>query len=305
MPELPEVENMIRMLKSYENKQITDVYLSGKSLRQPLNCNFIPEVSKKIILKVERLAKYVIFTLSDSTIMVAHAGMSGRFLAKTHFNLNKEPPAKHDHVVLYLTDTKSSLSSGSSSCKSSEISYSITFNDPRRFGMFYSIQASDLAKAPFKQQLGPDALDPTLNAKYLALRFNRSTTSIKSTLLNQKIISGIGNIYASEILFYSKIHPLRPTFSLTLPEIEILLYNTKIVLEKAISLGGSTLKDYKKPDGSLGGFQHKFAVYNKAGKRCIMCSKIVDEDLSRQKCEIKKITQNGRSTFYCENIQKI
>lgn len=274
MPELPEVENMVLTLKKCQNQKIEKVYSSYKKLRKPIQQNLVELLVNTTITSIFRKAKYLIFTLSNNYSIVAHAGMSGKFLLSnfTHNNIQK-----HDHIILYLNNNTA-----------------ITYNDPRRFGLFYITPSTTLEEL-FFAGIGVDALSYEFNSSYLQNKLHKISSNIKNNLLNQKIVAGIGNIYASEALFYSKINPTIAANSLTLKQLNTLIHNIKKVLEKSIKLGGSTLKDYKTPQGQNGNFQNHFAVYNRANQPCYT-----------KECHhlIVKIIQNGRSTFYCPHCQK-
>ena len=180
---------------------------------------------------------------------------------------------KHDHFVLYFSSKRK-----------------LVYHDPRKFGFIDIVQSKDLQKQKYIFSLGVDALSPDLTAHMLFKKISKSEVPIKQILLNQKLIAGIGNIYASEILFDSKISPFTLGKDLEISLIMKLIKSTRKILKKAIKYGGSSIRDYRSADGTLGNFQSNFKVYNKEGK------KIGDD-------EVKKIVQYGRSTFYCPKIQ--
>ena len=188
---------------------------------------------------------------------------------------------KHDHVVLFLNNNTV-----------------ISFNDPRRFGLCVSTKQNFYEHKVF-QNIGKDALLSPYTAKELQELWKNKKSNIKSALLEQNIITGIGNIYASEILFQSKVHPQSICNKLSTDTIKSILDNTQLVLKKAISLGGSTLNDHKAADGKIGYFQTQFSVYNQHNKSCSRCSS------KNINCSIVKYVQNGRSTFFCPNTQKL
>lgn len=274
MPELPEVENMVLALRACQNQKIKKVYSSYKKLRKPIQTNLEELIVNSTITNVFRKAKYLIFQLSNNHSIIAHAGMSGKFLLSTPINNVIE---KHDHIILYLSNNSI-----------------ITYNDPRRFGLFYVTPSTTLEEL-FFYNTGVDALSNEFNSAYLQNKLQKISSNIKNTLLNQKIVAGIGNIYASEALFYSKINPTTAANSLNTKQLGTLVIHIKHVLEKSIKLGGSTLKDYKNPQGQAGNFQSHFAVYGRENQPC-----------HTQGCHnlIVKITQNGRSSFYCPHCQQ-
>lgn len=274
MPELPEVENMVLALQACQHQKIKKVYSSYKKLRKPIQSNLAELLENFTITSIFRKAKYLIFNLSSNYSIIAHAGMSGKFLLDNTANNQIE---KHDHIILYLSNNTL-----------------VRYNDPRRFGLFY-VTPTDTLEEIFFQNTGIDALSNEFNSSYLQKKLHKISNNIKNTLLNQKIVAGIGNIYASEALFYSKINPTTVANSLNAKQLDILITNIKKVLEKSIKLGGSTLKDYKTPQGESGNFQNHFAVYGRDKQTCYTkgCHNL-----------IVKITQNGRSTYYCPHCQQ-
>ena len=270
MPELPEVETTIRGLKSIVGSKIINIKINTPKLRY-----FIPKsillINSVRITKIKRKGKFIIFYLQNKHSIVFHLGMSGRLrlYKKIEFKNNK-----HDHFLLE-TDNGSVL----------------IFNDPRRFGFIDFDSFNKINSRKYLTSLGIDALSTSLKGPYLFFKINKSIVPIKQILLNQTIISGIGNIYASEILFNAKISPLKRGKDLKSYHCDAICKSTKKILKKAINSGGSTLRDYVAADGTLGNFQSNFKVYNKEGK--IISGKI-----------IKKIIQYGRSTYFCPFIQK-
>jgi formamidopyrimidine-DNA glycosylase len=208
--------------------------------------------------------------------------MSGRILIDTTnkgiFNYNSNIFEKHDHVIFYMQ-------SGTL----------ITFNDARRFGAMDMAPTKTLDKHWLLKRLGPEPLGNGLNAEYLSERFKNKNTAIKTTLLDQQIVAGLGNIYVCEILFRSGVSPQKNTNKLKIKEIERLVKFTRSVLIEAIEAGGSSLKDHRQTNGELGYFQHNFLVYGREDENC------VNDD-----CQtiIKRVIQSGRSTFYCSKCQR-
>ncbi len=271
MPELPEVENTKLSLLPIKGKQIVGVFTSSKKLRKNIPENIL-EVKNSIIINIKRKAKYLIFDLDCNKTIISHLGMSGKFIYSDENSINK-----HDHIILYLNNA-----------------YNLKYNDPRRFGVFLLEDTDQYMKKLF-HDTAIDAIDDNFTTDYLLNKISKISSNIKNTLLNQKIVAGIGNIYASEALFHAKISPLRTANSLNYVELSILVLSIKEILNKAIKLGGSTLKDYRKADGKIGEFQNHFSVYSKENQCC-----------SHKNCDgiIEKIFQNGRSTFYCKKSQK-
>ncbi len=279
MPELPEVETIKNALKDvFTGAQITSVYIGNRRLREIIPENFEHIVTSASIVKIYRRAKYALIDLNNGYSIIMHFGMSGKI------KIRKTPPPtleKHDHVVINTTQG------------------SLVYNDARRFGLITCTPTNKLITHPLFSHISIDPFDETLNAPYLYNILKNKKISIKIALLDQSIITGIGNIYASEALYDARISPLRPCSQITLQETEKLIQSIRKTLTLAIQAGGSTLRDYCKPDGSLGYFQHQHCVYNKTGQPCPHCScHTKDAD------GIIKIIQGGRSTFYCKHLQK-
>ncbi len=270
MPELPEVETTIRGLKSIIGSKIINIKINTPKLRYfiPQNISLINNVK---IIKIKRKGKFIIFYLQNKHSIVFHLGMSGRLRLYKKPDLKKN---KHDHVLLETNNRRY-----------------LIFNDPRKFGFIDYDLYQIINSRKYFVSLGVDALSNTLNGPYLFFKISKSIVPIKQILLNQSIIAGIGNIYASEILFNAKISPLKRGKDLKLYHCNEICKSSKKILKKAINEGGSTLRDYVSTDGTLGNFQKNFKVYNREGKK--ISGKI-----------IKKIIQYGRSTYYCPFFQK-
>lgn len=279
MPELPEVETIKKALKlTAENSFIEQVIVRDRRFRVPVPEDFAEKITASKILKIYRLAKYVILELSNGFSIVWHFGMSGRIRFSNTIPQNF---SKHDHIII-ATNKKV-----------------LIFNDARRFGLITYVKTAELQASRFFEHIGVDPFAPELTVAYLIKQFNRKKTPVKDALLQQNIICGIGNIYASEILYRAQISPLRKCCNLLQSDILNLIEAIRVVLNEAIAAGGSTLKDYRKPNGDTGYFQHFHCVYNKTGQRCPNCTC----DISKTG-GIVKIVQNGRSTFFCPNLQK-
>ncbi len=270
MPELPEVETTIKGLYIILNQKISKVKIHTKKLRFkiPFRLNNILVNSK--ISNIKRIAKYIIVDLNNGFSLIVHLGMSGRL--KLAFS--KYTRTKHDHFVVFFSTEQI-----------------LVFNDPRKFGFIDIIETKNLQKLKYIMNLGIDALSKDLKPNLLYEKIYKSEVPIKQILLNQKLIAGIGNIYASEILFDAKISPLTPGNKLNIRLITQLIKSIRKILKKAIRFGGSSIRDYKSADGTLGNFQSNFKVYNKTNKK-INGGNVV------------KIVQYGRSTFYCPKLQK-
>ncbi len=292
MPELPEVETVCRGLStSMLNVKIRKVEQKRHNLRFPFPENFSDGLNGQTITAITRRAKYILAHLSNKMFLVIHLGMSGRFTIFEKQNedtpgnyqhkLNVNPV--HDHVIFHMSNgTK------------------IHYNDARRFGFMTLIPENQLEDHKYFRHLGIEPLDRTFTAKHLAQLALNKNTSLKAFLLDQHTIAGLGNIYVCEALYRAKLSPKSPASILTEPngmanlKTKTLVKVIKKVLKEAIEAGGSTLKDHQKTDGSLGYFQHSFKVYGLEGAMC-----------KRKNCKgmIERITQNGRSTFYCSHCQ--
>ena len=286
MPELPEVEIVKQSLaKKIEQKKIKKVIIKNRNLRFKIPQKFEELLQNKIIKKVTRFSKYLILNFSDGSFCLIHLGMSGTIHLIKKNNLNKftnasfynspNLPKKHNHVEIQFQDLK------------------VIYNDPRRFGFFKFINNKEELIDRFSH-LGPEPFFKNFNLEYLLKYFFNKKRNIKSFLLDQKFVSGIGNIYASEILFLSKVNP--KTYAMKLSEVDCkrIIANSKSVLNKAIKRGGSSIRNFKDTSGKSGNFQKEFKVYQRENLDCL-----------RSKCKgkIKKIFISNRSTFFCNTCQ--
>ena len=271
MPELPEVQTTVTGLQLIIKKSIVNIKINTPKLRYLVPKNIIKVINNRKILKIYRIAKYIIFELSGEVALIFHLGMSGQIRL---FKMNNYKMMKHDHILINLNNENI-----------------LVFNDQRKFGFIDFSMTSKLKNKKYFSKLGLDPFEKKFNKEYLLNKFNKSKSSIKQLLLNQKIITGIGNIYACEILYEAKISPFMPGNQLDACTIERLIKSIRKVLKKAILFGGTTLKNYISADGTLGNFQNKFKVYNK-------------EDKKISKFKIVRIKQCGRSTFFCPGLQK-
>ena len=287
MPELPEVEIVRQSLdKKITQKKVKSVIIRNRNLRFKIPFNFKSYLKNKKINKVDRFSKYLIIHLSHGGYCLIHLGMSGTIHIVYNKKINKITntsfynlptlPKKHNHVEIIFDNLR------------------IVYNDPRRFGFFQLLETSLDLKKRFSN-LGPEPFDSNFNLFYVYNFFKNKNKDIKNFLLDQKFVSGIGNIYASEILFLSKINPFKKANSLNKKECQKIILNSKKILLKAISKGGSTIRNFQSATGLNGKFQNEFKVYQQEGKKCknLRCYNLIK----------KKIISN-RSTFFCDSCQK-
>lgn len=279
MPELPEVETIKNALKkAVIGAKIINTEVRCRRFRVEVPSDFEAKIKNSVIKNLRRKAKYLLLDLDNGLTIIWHLGMSGKIKICENRPKTLE---KHDHIV--ITTDKGWL----------------IFNDARRFGMISYFQSDKENLYPILKGIAPDPFDEKVDGKYLHDKFKNKSLAVKVALLDQKIIAGIGNIYASEALYKAGILPMREAKSLSLPECESLNMAIRDVLNQAIKAGGSTLRDYRKPDGSMGYFQNLHCVYNKTGQPCPNCKCDINKTGG-----IKKIVLGGRSTFYCETLQK-
>jgi formamidopyrimidine-DNA glycosylase len=292
MPELPEVETVRRGLTpAMLGARIDKVELRRADIRFPFPPAFAKRLTGQRIVDVKRRAKYLLFQLDGGDTLIAHLGMSGSFRmektevstpGKFHHERSKDP--KHDHVVLVLDN-----------------GWVVTYNDPRRFGFMDLAPTEALEQHVRMRGLGAEPLAPEFDAARLAALFASSRVALKSALLDQKRIAGLGNIYVCEALFRARLAPSRPASVLAdargapTKAATAISQAIRTVLEEAVEAGGSTLRDHRQANGELGYFQHVFKVYDREGLPCV-----------RERCRgvIARITQAGRSTFYCPKCQR-
>ncbi len=271
MPELPEVETTMRGIYPFLIHQtIQQVIVREHRLRWPIPSDLPKLLEQETILSISRRAKYIIIQFHHGHLRI-HLGMSGHLKMVEHYKLNV---AKHDHVDFILPNH-----------------LCLRFHDPRRFG---SILWTDkaLKDHPLLAHLGPEPMAEHFNAKYLYTKLQNKTSAIKTLIMNQEIVVGVGNIYANEALFMSQIHPLVKGNALKLKQVERLVEAIKLVLNKAIQAGGTTLNDFKNVEGKPGYFQQELLIYGKKDKACIHCQTPI------QSCKIGQ-----RSTFFCPKCQ--
>jgi formamidopyrimidine-DNA glycosylase len=276
MPELPEVETVIRGLQpTVEGRRLTSVETRRHDLRVPFPENFESRLTGRRVQRLWRRAKYIMADLDGGETLVIHLGMSGRIqVYRPRDDIGR---GKHDHVV-FDTDAPAR----------------IVFTDQRRFGLMTIVGTGSLESHKLFKDLGIEPLSRQFNASYLRGVLKGKKTPIKSALLDQRVIAGLGNIYACEALWRSRISPKRKAARLKAASIDVLARAIKEVLKEAVRAGGSSLRDHRKTNGELGYFQKTFAVYDREGQPCM-----------RRGCAgtIKRIVQSGRSTFYCPSCQ--
>jgi len=270
VPELPEVETTRRALEAHlAGARIVRVEVRRRDLRRPLPPDLPRLLEGRRLLGFERRGKYLIVEPDGPSHLIVHLGMSGRLLLDAG---NDHP---HAHLVLRVEDGRS-----------------LALVDPRRFGLLEAVPAGAALSHPLLAGLGPEPLDPGFDGAVLAQAFAGRTAPVKHLLLDQRVVAGLGNIYACEALFEARIHPFHPAGELDRRACGRLARAICAVLERAIEAGGSSLRDYVAADGRLGNFQNAFRVYGRDGTPCLRCgAKIVRE------------VRAGRSTFFCPRCQ--
>ncbi len=288
MPELPEVETVRRGLApAMEGAAFAKVEVRDRRLRWPIVKNFGKRLTGKTVEGLGRRAKYLLADLSSGDVLLMHLGMSGSFRVGKDakpgvYYHERGKSTKHDHVVFHMSNGET-----------------VTFNDPRRFGSMKLVPRARLEQEPLLRALGPEPLGNEFDTAMLAKACQGKKTSLKAALSDQRVVAGLGNIYVCEALFRARLSPKRQASTIAdrsgkpNQRAVALVEAIKAVLNDAIAAGGSSLRDHRRADGSLGDFQHNFRVYDREGAPCPTC-----------KGKIKRIVQNGRSTFYCPSCQK-
>lgn len=283
MPELPEVETVRRGLQPVmEEKVIRRAEVRRPDLRWPFPERMAERLSGAEVRQLRRRSKYILADLSTDETLIIHLGMSGRITIsgdpQGRFHQDHAAIEKHDHVVLYMDNGAR-----------------ITFNDPRRFGAMDLAPSDQVEAHKLLCNLGPEPLGNAFDEAYLAQRLKGRNTPIKSALLDQKVVAGLGNIYVCEVLYRAGIAPARSAAKISRERIASLVSLIRDVLNEAIAAGGSSLRDYRQTDGELGYFQHTFAVYDREDQPC-----------QSPECQgrIRRIVQSGRSSFYCPQCQR-
>jgi len=271
MPELPEVETTVRGLAaSLDGARIERVMLNRPDMRRAFPDGLVQSLTGARVTGLGRRAKYGLIHTDRATTLVFHLGMSGRW------RIDPAEPDKHDHLVLDTADHRYAL------------------NDARRFGFVDLVDTVALDEWPAFAALGPEPLGPGLTAKHLKTALAGRKQAVKLLLLDQSIVAGLGNIYVCEALWQAGISPRKAAGKVTMPALERLVPAIRDVLERSLGDGGSTLRDYAQPDGQLGYFATRFAVYGREGKACLR------EDGGT----IRRFAQGGRSTWYCPRCQR-
>jgi len=288
MPELPEVETVRRGLAPVmEGASVKKVEVRDRRLRWPIAKDFEKRLTGKTVDGLGRRAKYLLADLSSGDVLIMHLGMSGSFRVGQDakpglYYHERSKSTAHDHVVFHLSNGAT-----------------VTFNDPRRFGSMKLVPRAKLEHEPLLRSLGPEPLGNEFDAAMLAAACARKKTSLKAALSDQRVVAGLGNIYVCEALFRARLSPKRIASTIAdrngkpNQRAQALVEAIKAVLNDAIKAGGSSLRDHRRADGSLGDFQHNFQVYDREGEPCPNC-----------KGKVKRIVQTGRSTFYCPRCQK-
>jgi len=286
MPELPEVETVRRGLEPVlTGARLTRVRQNRPDLRLPFPDRFPDRLEGTVVERIERRAKYLLMPLSTGETWVSHLGMTGRF------TLDGEPPGgfeapapvagRHEHLSLWAVRGAAATRVG--------------FADARRFGFMGLIPTEQVEAHPWFAGLGPEPLGNGFSAAHLAGAFSGKTRNIKVSLLDQRIVAGLGNIYVCEALYRARLSPLTAAGKVSRPRLETLAAVVRDVLNEAILAGGSTLKDFANAEGGQGYFQHRFDVYGREGRPCLAggCAGVV-----------RRTVQGGRSTFWCPVCQK-
>ncbi|ASG68105.1 formamidopyrimidine-DNA glycosylase [Francisella halioticida] len=274
MPELPEVETVkMGLTKNIIGKNILNIEIYTDKLRYPIEKDLLSNIKNKEIKNIQRRGKHLLITLEKDLQLIIHLGMSGVIKIKKTSQYDK---IKHDHIILRLSDN-----------------ISLIYNDPRKFGYWLiNINSSPLEHKVLASH-GVEPLTNDFNPKYLITKLSKTSRKIKQTIMDNSIVVGVGNIYASEAFFDSNILPTRASNTITKKEVEKLVNSIKKILEKAIAEGGTTLKDYQNTEGKPGYFTQQLNVYGRVNQECYTCN-----------TKIQSIVIGQRNTFYCKKCQK-
>ena len=289
MPELPEVEVVKKsLINKVQNLIIKAVKINDGRLRYKIDRNEIKKIIGLRFKKISRRSKYLLFFFNKDIVMLAHLGMTGKFFfvnrKKTkyktsfYYDINEDKDNKHDRIIFNLSNNQK-----------------LIYNDIRKFGFIKLIKQKNLNQNIHLKRLGPEPLSKQFNINYFKNYILKSSRKIKDLLMDQKFISGLGNIYVNEILFFSGVRPIKAVKNLSDLEINKIIKFTKKIISKAIILGGSSIKDFSSSSGKKGSFQQYFSVYGKKGEKC-----------SNLNCRtfITKIFVSKRASFYCPMCQK-
>ena len=289
MPELPEVEVVKRsLINKTQNLIVKAVRIKDGRLRYKIDRNKIKKIIGLKLKKISRRSKYLLFFFNKDIVMLVHLGMTGKFFfinnKKTkyktsfYYDINKDKDKKHDRLIFNLSNNQK-----------------LIYNDVRKFGFIKFFNRENLDKIAHIKNLGPEPLSAKFNISYFKNYILNRNRAIKDILMDQKFVSGLGNIYVNEILFHSGIRPIKKVNNITINEIKKIIKCTKKIISKAIILGGSSIKDFSSISGKKGSFQQHFSVYGKKGEKC-----------SNKNCgkDIIKIFISNRASFYCSKCQK-
>jgi formamidopyrimidine-DNA glycosylase len=280
MPELPEVETVRRGLEPVlVGQTLCDVVCRRADLRTPFPDDFANRLEGQKVVEVGRRAKYLLIYFEGDLALLSHLGMSGCFKV---FQAEVPPYGPHDHVAF---KTRSGVS--------------VRYCDPRRFGRMDLVEAKELSAHPLLCGLGPEPLSNAFDGRTLTQRLAGKARPLKTALLDQSVVAGLGNIYVAESLFRAKLSPRRKASSIKGLRAERLARAIRDVLVEAIAAGGTSLRDHRQVDGDLGYFQHQFAVYGRAGEPCLGC-----QEKGRTRGVIRRMVQSGRTTYYCPICQR-
>lgn len=270
MPELPEVETVVRgLVPLLEGQRIDRVTVRRSDLRWPVPADLVQRLTGARVCALSRRAKYGLAATDRGDTLIFHLGMSGRF------RLDPAMVLAHDHLLIEAGGHR------------------LAFHDPRRFGSLHLVESAAAGDHPLLAGLGPEPLSPAFDGAALAAAARGRRAAIKALLLDQRVVAGIGNIYACEALFRARIHPARAAGRIAPARVEGLVAVLRAVLEEAIAAGGSSLRDHAAVSGELGYFQHRFAVYGRAGAPCPACG-----------APVRRRLQQGRSSFLCPRCQR-
>ena len=277
MPELPEVESLRRILaRTAVGRTIAHARIGAKSLRRRVPIDFSASIAGRRITKLSRRAKYLIVEFDGDDVLLVHLGMSGSLThRRSDFRVGEFDP-RHDHLEFSLDD-------GSR----------LVYNDPRRFGMVRLIARAALASTAELKGLGPEPLSREFNAAYLASKARGRQVAIKNLIMDQRIVAGIGNIYAAEILFRAGVRPTRRAGRVTKTELKKIAASVPVILRAAIGRAGTTFRSYRDSRGEPGRFAERLRVYGREGKPCYTCS-----------TPIRNVVVGGRASFYCPKCQR-
>ena len=278
MPELPEVETVrAGLAQKIAGHTLGHVLVRRRDLRTPIPARFAARLAGRRLDTITRRGKYLLWNFDNELVLVSHLGMSGQLLLES---ADPGRPQKHDHVRFAFANR-----------------VWVTFRDPRRFGLMEITTQSQVPRHRLLAGMGPEPLSNTFSGPVLAAALKGRASTIKAALLDQKIVAGLGNIYVSESLFRARLSPRRKAGTVGPVRAERLVAAIRDTLTEAIAAGGSSLKDYVQATGALGFFQHQFAVYDRDGERCPDC-------VPAARCRVQKISQAGRSTYFCPSRQR-